>query len=77
MSFNTKPSTIAEINSWVNKRRTNAVYQLKQTNPSDPLYQYLLERIAYFDTYIDARNNLVGKKLPTKPRDRWKTAKKS
>jgi hypothetical protein len=30
MSFNTRPSTIAEINSWVNKRKTNALYQLKK-----------------------------------------------
>jgi hypothetical protein len=76
MAFNTKPSTIAEVNSWVSKRRTNALYQLKQTDPSDPMYQYLLERIAYFDKYIAARNSLIGKKLPPSKRDRWKTEKK-
>ena len=76
MAFNTRPSTIAEINSWVNKRKTNAEYQLKQTDPSDPLYQYLLDRIAYYEKYVEARNSLIGKKLPTKKRDRWKTAKK-
>ena len=75
MAFNTKPSTIAEVNSWVSKRRTNALYQLKQTDPTDPLYQYLLDRIAYFDKYIDARNSLIGKKLPPSKRDKWKTAK--
>lgn len=76
MAFNTRPSTIAEINSWVNKRRTNALYQLKQTDINDPLYQYLLERIAYFDKYIDARNNLIGKKLPASERDECKTKKR-
>lgn len=73
MAFNTKPSTIAEVNSWVAKRRTNAYYQLKQTDPSDPMYKYLEERIAYYDKYIDARNNLIGKKLPKSKRDRrWR-----
>lgn len=76
MAFNTKPSTIAEINSWVSKRRTNALYQLKQTDPTDPLYQYLLDRIAYFDKFIEARNSLIGKKLPISKRDRWKTEKR-
>jgi len=77
MSFNTRPSTINEINSWVNKRLTNARYQLKQTDPSDPLYEYLLERIAYYEKYVDVRTNLIGKKLPTKKRDEWKTKKRS
>lgn len=77
MAFNTKPSTIAEINSWVSKRRTNAVYQLKQTDPNDPLYQYLLERIEYFDKFIDARNRLIGKKLPMSKRDQRKINKNS
>jgi len=73
MAFNTRPSTIAEINSWVNKRKTNAEYQLKQTDPSDPLYVYLQERIAYYEKYVDTRNELIGKKLPTKKRDNWKS----
>lgn len=77
MAFNTKPSTIAEINSWVNKRKTNALYQLKQTDPADPMYKYLLERIEYFDKYIDARNSLIGKKLPTSKRDEWKNKKRT
>ena len=73
MAFNTRPSTIAEINRWVNKRKTNAEYQLKQTDPSDPLYAYLQERIAYYEKYVDTRNGLIGKKLPTKKRDKWKS----
>jgi hypothetical protein len=77
MAFNTRPSTIAEINGWVNKRKTNAEYQLKQTDPSDPLYDYLLGRIAYYEQFVDARNSLIGKKLPTTKRDRWKNAKNS
>lgn len=75
MAFNTRPSTIAEVNSWVNKRKTNAEYQLKQTDPSDPLYQYLLDRIAYCEKFVDARTSLIGKKLPTKKRDQWKDKK--
>ena len=77
MAFNTKPSTIAEINSWVSKRRTNALYQLRQTDPNDPLHKYLLERIEYFDRFIDARSSLIGKKLPTAKRDQRKTNKKT
>lgn len=73
--FNTRPSTIAEINSWVNKRKTNAEYQLRQTDPSDPLYSYLQERVAYYEKYVEARAGLVGKKLPTKKRDKWKSKK--
>ena len=76
MSFNTRPSTINEINSWVNKRLTNTRYQLKQTDPKDPLYDYLLERIAYYEKYVEVRTNLIGKKLPTKKRDEWKTKKR-
>ena len=72
MSFNTRPSTIAVINSWVNKRKTNALYQLKKTSKDDPLYDYLIERIAYYDRFVEARTNLIGKKLPDNPRDAWK-----
>lgn len=68
MAFNTKPSTIAEINSWVNKRITNYEYQMKQVDPSDPLYSYFQERIAYCKKYVEARNNLIGKKLPKRKR---------
>jgi hypothetical protein len=75
MSFNTRPSTIAEINSWVNKRLTNTRYQLQQTDKDDPLYEYLLERIAYYEKYVTARESLIGKKLPVKKRDRWKHIK--
>jgi|TARA_B100002019_G_scaffold292016_1_gene313880 hypothetical protein len=75
MSFNTRPSTIAEINSWVNKRKTDALYQLKQTPKDDPLYDYLLERIAYFDKFVEARTSLIGKKLPRSKRDDWKYKK--
>ena len=72
MAFNTRPSTINEINSWVAGRLTNARYQLKQTNKDDPLYDYLLDRIAYYEKFIEARNKLIGKKLPESKRDRWK-----
>lgn len=72
MAFNTRPSTIAEVNSWVNKRKTNAEYQLKQTDPSDPLYQYLLDRIAYYEKYVEARTSLIGKKLPESKRNAWR-----
>jgi len=75
MSFNTRPSTIAEINSWVNKRKTNALYQLKQTDPEDPMYAYLQERIAYYDKFVEARTSLIGKKLPRSKRDQWKDKK--
>jgi len=75
MSFNTRPSTIAEINSWVNKRKTNALYQLKKTDPDDPLYEYLKERIAYYDSFVEARTSLIGKKLPRSKRDEWKDKK--
>lgn len=72
MAFNTRPSTIAEVNSWVNKRKTNAEYQLKQTDPSDPLYQYLLDRIAYYEKYVEARTSIIGKKLPESKRNAWR-----
>lgn len=75
MSFNTRPSTIAEINSWVNKRKTNALYQLKQTDPEDPMYAYLQERIAYYDKFVEARTSLIGKKLPRSKGDQWKDKK--
>ncbi len=75
MSFNTRPSTIAEINSWVNKRKTNALYQLKKTPKDDPLYDYLIERIAYYDRFVAARTSMIGKKLPKNPRDAWKDKK--
>ena len=66
--FNTRPSTIREINSWINKRRTNYEYQLKQTNPKDPMYQYLLERIEYCKTYTNKLDSMMGKKLPPNKR---------
>jgi hypothetical protein len=69
MAFNTRPSTIREVNSWVNKRVAAAQDELRRTDPSDPKYQYLLDRIAYMEKYVDARTNLMGKKLPPK-RDR-------
>lgn len=72
MAFNTKPSTIAEINSWVAGRLTNTRYQLKKTKKDDPLYDYLVERIAYYENFIEARNKLIGKKLPESKRDKWK-----
>ena len=71
MSFNTRPSTIAEVNSWVAGRLTNARNELKRTDPSDPNYEWLLERIAYYEKYIDARNKLIGKKLPESKRSAW------
>lgn len=68
--FNTKPSTIREINSWTNKRRTNYEYQLKQTDPKDPLYNYLLERIEYCKKHTERLDSIVGKKLPKNKRGR-------
>ena len=67
--FNTRPSTINEINSWVAGRLTNTRNELRRTDPNDPLYEYLLERIAYYEKYIDARTNLIGKKLPESKRN--------
>ncbi len=49
MSFNTNRSTINEINGWVAGRLTNIRRQLKATDPNDPMYEYLLERIAYHE----------------------------
>ena len=72
MAFNTKPSTIAEINGWVAGRLTNTRNQLKRTDKDDPLYDYLLERIAYYEKFIAARESLIGKKLPPSRRDKWK-----
>ena len=72
MAFNTRPSTINEINGWVSGRLYNAKDQLRRTDKDDPLYDYLLERIAYFEKFIEARQKLIGKKLPESKRDQWK-----
>jgi len=71
MSFPTNPSAIAEISGYVDKRLTNAVNQLAQTDPKDPVYDYLLERIAYLSKNSNAIKAMVGKKLPESKRDRW------
>jgi len=71
MSFNTRPSTINEVNSWVAGRLTNARNELKRTDPEHPNYDYLLERIAYYEKFIDARNKIIGKKLPESKRNAW------
>ena len=64
MSFNTNRSTINEVNGWVAGRLTNIRRQLKITDPEDPMYEYLLERIAYHEKFIEARNSMIGKELP-------------
>ena len=66
--FNTKPSTIREIQSWINKRKTNAVYQLQRTDPNSPMYKYLQERIEYYDSYVQQLQSMMGKKLPPNKR---------
>ena len=68
MSFNTNRSTINEVNGWVAGRLTNIRRQLKITDPEDPMYEYLLERIAYHEKFIDARNSMIGKELPPNKR---------
>lgn len=68
--FNTRPSTIREINSWINKRRTNYEYQLKQTDPKDPMYEYLLGRIESCKSYTGKLDSMMGKKLPPNKRAR-------
>jgi len=43
---------------------------LKQTDPKDPFYAYLLERIEYCKTYTDKMDSMIGKKLPPNKRAR-------
>jgi len=69
--FNTRPSTINEVNGWVSKRLSAARDELSRTDKDDPLYEYLLERIAYLEKFIDARSKLIGKKLPESKRNAW------
>ena len=66
--FNTKPSTIREIQSWINKRRTNAMYELKRTDPNSPMHKYLQDRIEYYDSYVKQLESMMGKKLPPNKR---------
>ena len=72
MAFNTKPSTIAEINSWVSGRLTNVKNEMRRTKKGTPEYEYLIEREEYLQKFIDVRNSMIGKKLPESKRDAWK-----
>ena len=72
MSFNTRPSTINEINGWVSARLSNVHRQMEITPEDDPLYEYLLERKQYLEKFIEARQSMIGKTLPENPRDKWK-----
>jgi hypothetical protein len=71
MSFNTRPSTINEINSWVSGRLTNVLDEMKRTPKGTPEYEYLEGRVEYLQKFIDARNSLIGKKLPESKRNAW------
>ena len=72
MAFNTKPSTIAEVNSWVSNRLTNVLNEMKRTPKGTPEYEYLEGRVEYLQKFIDARNSMIGKKLPESKTDGWK-----
>ena len=72
MAFNTKPSTINEINGWVSGRLTNVLDEMKRTPKGTPEYEYLESRVEYLQKFIDARNSIIGKKLPESKRDQWK-----
>ena len=69
MAFNTKPSTINEINGWVSGRLTNVLDEMKRTPKGTPEYEYLEGRVEYLQKFIDARNSIIGKKLPESKRD--------
>ena len=71
MSFNTRPSTIHEINGWVSGRLTNVLDEMKRTPKGTPEYEYLEGRVEYLQKFIDARNSLIGKKLPESKRNAW------
>ena len=47
MAFNTRPSTIAEVNSWVSNRLTNVLNEMKRTPKGTPEYEYLEGRVEY------------------------------
>lgn len=72
MAFNTRPSTINEINGWVSGRLTNVLDEMKRTPKGTPEYEYLESRVEYLQKFIDARNSMIGKKLPESKRDQWK-----
>jgi hypothetical protein len=72
MAFNTRPSTINEINGWVSGRLTNVMDEMKRTPKGTPEYEYLEGRVEYLQKFIDARNSMIGKKLPESKRDKWK-----
>lgn len=68
MGFNTRPSTIREISSFVNKRQTNVDYQLQNTDPYSAEYQYLLNRKNFLQKHVDTLESLIGKKIPKSKR---------
>ena len=72
MSFNTRPSTINEIAGFVDKRLTNAKNQLAATDPSNPNYEYLLERVEALEKNSANIKSMMGKKIPESSRDKWK-----
>jgi hypothetical protein len=45
---------------------------MKRTPKGTPEYEYLEERVKYLQSFIDARNSMIGKKLPESKRDAWK-----
>jgi len=67
--FNTRPSTIREIQSWIHGRKSAARAELKNTEPGTEKYDYLLGRLAYYDEWSQKYGSLIGKKMPPK-RDR-------
>ena len=44
---------------------------MKRTKKGTPEYDYLLEREAYLQKFIDARTSLIGKELPENKRNAW------
>jgi len=69
MGFNTKPSTIREIQSWIHKTTTQIKHQMRRTEPGTDEYQYLVERLDYCNKHSAQLESMIGKTLPPK-RDR-------
>ncbi len=72
MAFNTRPSTINEIAGFVDKRLTNARNQLAATDPDNPNYQSLVERVEALEKNSSKIKSMVGMKLPESKRDSWR-----
>jgi hypothetical protein len=69
MGFNTKPSTIREIQSWIHRTTAQIKNEMSRTEPGTPEYQYLEQRLEYCDKHSAQLGAMVGKSLPPK-RDR-------